>query len=508
MEIKKSTETINQYWLKTVAKINLIATLIGFLQTLIVGLTIFFFFLGDYNPLVFWLGLLVLAIVFITINTLALNSLSRPLKDLLAVASKINNDENTSLTPPNVNNKKYRNTGFATAVSALYDRAVKEAPSANDNSEFSNIIDGINRANCQIITLDTDGHITYYNQGSPIKSESNGEKVMSLLFNGQDNFNDWLNHVKEHTVNAEKVWKRVSDQVAGQEDRRIFDVYANFKKNSINETVITLVDRTSDYSSDEEALDFIAFAAHELRGPITVIRGYIDVLHEELDGILVDDQAELFKRLDVSASKLSGYINNILNTSRYDRRHLKVKLEKDSFANIYKSIADDMQLRATSQGRMIEVMISTDLPCIAADRNSISEVMSNLIDNAIKYSNEGGLVSVTAKQTGDMVDLIVTDRGIGMPGNVVANLFQKFYRSHRSRETVAGTGIGLYISKAIVESHGGNIAVASEEGKGSVFTVSLPTYESISAKLTENKDNEDIIKEGSGWIKNHGMYRG
>ena len=94
-----------------------------------------------------------------------------------------------------------------------------------------------------------------------------------------------------------------------------------------------------------------------------------------------------------------------------------------------------------------------------------------------------------------------------MPSNVVENLFQKFYRSHRSREAVAGTGIGLYITKAIVESHGGHINVTSAEGKGSTFTVSLPTYDSVSKKLDENKSNEDIIKEGGGWIKNHGMYR-
>ena len=95
-----------------------------------------------------------------------------------------------------------------------------------------------------------------------------------------------------------------------------------------------------------------------------------------------------------------------------------------------------------------------------------------------------------------------------MPENVVSNLFQKFYRSHRSRETVAGTGIGLYISKAIVESHGGNISVVSEEGTGSTFTVSLPTYDSIAEKLNTSDENEGVIKEGGGWIKNHGMYRG
>ena len=146
---------------------------------------------------------------------------------------------------------------------------------------------------------------------------------------------------------------------------------------------------------------------------------------------------------------------------------------------------------------------------ICADTASLSEVFGNLIDNAIKYSNEGGAITVSAASKGDMVEFSVEDHGIGMPGSVVSNLFQKFYRSHRSRETVAGTGIGLYISKAIVESHGGTIAVRSEDGHGSTFTVSLPSYKTVADKLKQdNNGNELLISREGSWIKNHTMYRG
>jgi len=139
----------------------------------------------------------------------------------------------------------------------------------------------------------------------------------------------------------------------------------------------------------------------------------------------------------------------------------------------------------------------------------MSEVFGNLIDNAIKYSSEGGSINVTAVVNGDFVDVSVADNGIGMPESVVSNLFQKFYRSHRSRETVAGTGIGLYISKAIVESHGGTISVRSEDGKGSTFTVSLPIYATVADKLKAgDNSNAGLISEGRGWIKNHSMFRG
>ncbi len=169
-----------------------------------------------------------------------------------------------------------------------------------------------------------------------------------------------------------------------------------------------------------------------------------------------------------------------------------------------------MRLRAASQNRLLSVEFSKDLPTIAADRGSISEVLSNLIDNALKYSNEGGLVQVSAKVAQDSVKIAVTDNGIGMPGNVVSNLFHKFYRSHRSRETVAGTGIGLYICKAIVESHGGKIEVRSIDGEGSTFEFSLPIYSTVAEKLkADNNSNESLInRDAGGWIKNHSMFRG
>jgi signal transduction histidine kinase len=185
-----------------------------------------------------------------------------------------------------------------------------------------------------------------------------------------------------------------------------------------------------------------------------------------------------------------------------------MNLVEDTVKNVYAMIEDDMQLRASSQGRVLSTQFPEDLPTIAADRASLSEVFGNLIDNAIKYSYEGGVINVTAKVNGDFVEVAVQDNGIGMPENVVSNLFQKFYRSHRSRETVAGTGIGLYISRAIVESHGGNISVRSQDGHGSTFTVSIPIYSTVAEKLqASNNSNEGLISEGQGWIKNHSMYR-
>ena len=165
-----------------------------------------------------------------------------------------------------------------------------------------------------------------------------------------------------------------------------------------------------------------------------------------------------------------------------------------------------MILRATSQNRLIEFNIPEKIPTIGTDISGFSEVLTNLIDNAIKYSNDGGLVKITTERVGNFINIKVQDWGIGIPLNVMPNIFQKFYRSHRSRETVAGTGIGLYLSKAIATKMGGEISVESTEGEGSIFTFSIPIYKAVANQL-QNKDINIIGQSSGGWIRNHGKVK-
>ncbi|MDN5275914.1 MAG: putative Histidine kinase [Candidatus Saccharibacteria bacterium] len=442
-----------------------------------------------------------------------LDVVTRPTKDLLAAITRISG-EPTNVTPPNPNNTHYEKTGFKVVLQTLYELASKSTSMPAPNVVTPNapagdaLLAALDETPTGFAILNHDRAVTFYNRAAPTREDSEGQPQLTLLFNGTDTLQSWLDECDQNAVKAEHIWERIPDRLPDEEGRRFFDVMATYDKGATSETVLTFIDRTTHYEGSEEALEFISFAAHELRGPITVIRGYLDVLEDELGGAIDDDHRELFRRLTVSANRLSGYINNILNTSRYDRRHLNLHLTEVSAANVYSTISDDMELRASSQHRLLSVNIPPDLPAIAADVASLGEVFGNLIDNAIKYTNEGGSINVVGKLNRDMVEVSVQDNGIGMPGSVVSNLFQKFYRSHRSRETVAGSGIGLYISKAIVESHGGTIAVRSEEGRGSTFTVSLPLYSAVADKLTaSDNNNSSMIGKGKGWIKNHSMFR-
>ncbi len=508
IEIVSNTPKRASYYDKFKTRAYTLITLLEF--TIIFALGFLFEITGitHLGWIYFSLTSLIVSSLVSGLTVLALKHILAPFRDLLQ-AVIVASGESTKVKPPNPAKYASRKDGFKEIIQTVFDLSLKDIQEDKDPVLSDDIQTGLNNTSTGIIILDHDKNVIYHNSVAPIKRDIDNKPVVDLIFPDYDTLDNWLDKVATNKVRDEKRWRRLSDRLPGDKERRMFDVIANYQKNSSAETVITLIEETSKYQPEEDELDFIAFAAHELRGPITVIRGYIDVINDELHDQFAPDQAELMQRLLVASNRLSSYVNNILNASRYDRKHLKLHLQEETINSIYDIVSDDMQMRARAQNRVLAVDIPSQLPTVAADPNAVSEVFSNLIDNAIKYSNEGGLVHVTAKAIPGFVEISVSDRGIGMPSNVLPNLFHKFYRSHRSRETVSGTGIGLYICKAIVSSCGGTVSARSVENEGSTFTFTLPIYDSVATKLDSDDmhNNVSLISHGGGWINNHSMRR-
>jgi two-component system phosphate regulon sensor histidine kinase PhoR/two-component system sensor histidine kinase VicK len=504
-----SATPVRDYWPRFEERFTYVTILMQIITTIAVGVALIGAGVLSVSSLSFWIVLFAVCIASICVNLAIFQIVTEPLKNILFALTHAA-DEPTTTAPPNPNARGFARNGLKEVLQVIYSLSAnrsKTQPSVASQS-LNSLSNAIGRSSTGLVVLDGNNEIIYANQSAPIKTNVDGRKELELIFNNEQSIEHWIKSC-DNKVSANKIWSHVANKLPGEDGREFYDISADFQKDSLEQTVLTFFPRTDLYLPEEEDVDFIAFAAHELRGPITVIRGYLDVLRDEMGGDLDEEKAVLMQRLVVSANRLSSYVNNILNASRYDRRHLKIHLYEDTVHSIYDIIADDMNMRAVAQNRLLSANIPKNLPSVAADRSSISEVMGNLIDNGIKYSNEGGLVEISAKVSGDFVEVSVTDQGIGMPGSVVKNLFHKFYRSHRSRETVAGTGIGLYICKAMVESHGGTISVRSQEGVGSVFSFTIPIYATVVDKLSASGQlNESLISEGSGWIKNHSMYRG
>lgn len=463
---------------------------------------------------------LVAAINLITVP-LILWVVSKPTHTLAQAIAHVSKDP--VVTQPPVLTKADERSGLKDLVQVVYELAVASPPAAKpaesaqadqpeqpaEPSDFFKHMADITP--CGIIVIDTKGKVSYANQIAPTSPTPAGDRSVDLIFEQTNNLTTWLTEARTNKVRDVHTWLRVGDKLPSEEGRRIFDVVAYYQKNDPSgiEAVIVTFDRTAVYNNDQEDMDFIALAAHELRGPITVIRGYLDVFNQEVGDKLEPDQQQLLERLRVSSERLASYVSNILNVSRYDRHQFALHPQEESLTELIRGLGSDLILRAKTQNRSLVFNIPKELPTVAVDSSSMGEVVTNLVDNAIKYSRDRGEVVVAATHKENWVEITVTDQGIGMPAAIVGNLFNRFYRSHRSKEQVGGTGLGLYICKTIVEAHGGTIWVRSIEGKGSTFGFTIPTYASVADKLQNgNNNNQGIVRRPEGWIKNHAMYRG
>lgn len=335
--------------------------------------------------------------------------------------------------------------------------------------------------------------------------------VLDLSFPSQNTYESWLKNCRQNKVTASQTWERVRLRTAGEQTYRQLDIAASYSKDDPSgiESVIALFDHSDRYGNDDQALNFIALAVHELRTPLTVLRGYIEVFEEEVSNKLNDPELKDFMyKMRASSEALASFVNNILNVARIEENQLVLKLDEENWEEVLKTAVNVMSLQAQVHNKTIELNLAPNLPTVAVDRVSISEVLYNLIDNAIKYSGDGPkkITVQTAMNQEGLVETTVADFGVGIPEGIVPNLFEKFYRNHRTRTQVGGTGLGLYLSKSIVSAHGGNIWVRSKEGEGSRFSFTLVPYSNLADEL-KNNDNKEITRSAYGWIKNHSLYR-
>ncbi|HET8991693.1 MAG TPA: ATP-binding protein [Candidatus Saccharimonadales bacterium] len=333
--------------------------------------------------------------------------------------------------------------------------------------------------------------------------------VLDMAFASEDTFDNWLKTVKTSSATASKSWERVRMDVRDNHPTLLFDLAAYYNRGNPDghETMLILFDHTKMYSQDEQAISFVALSVHELRTPLTLLRGYIEVFEEELSGKLTPELQSFMEKMQAQAEQLMAFVNNILNVARVDGDQLELKLEKADWAAILTRATESLALRAKVRDISLQVNIAKDLPPVGVDQISVQEVINNLVDNAIKYSAYSKVINISSYLTNDgLVETTVQDYGRGIPTSVLPNLFTKFYRDHHNRSQVGGTGLGLYLSKAIITAHGGNLWVRSKEGEGSTFGFTLKPYDQLSQEAKDSGDGE-MIRGAHGWIKNHSLYR-
>jgi two-component system phosphate regulon sensor histidine kinase PhoR len=236
---------------------------------------------------------------------------------------------------------------------------------------------------------------------------------------------------------------------------------------------LLLSDITRERELDEMKSQLLSTVSHELRTPLASIKGFATTLLREDVEWDETSRHEFLSIIDKESDRLSELIGNLLDMSRIEAGTLRVEPEPTDLYPIIEETAAGF--RMVTHDHQFHLQLPPSLPLAMADPRRTRQVLRNLVENAVKYSPEGGPITIRAKLTADSIQLSVTDQGIGIDSQQLKSIFDRFYQvDSASTRKVGGSGLGLSICKAIVEAHDGEIWVESQTGAGSTFHFTLP----------------------------------
>jgi len=238
--------------------------------------------------------------------------------------------------------------------------------------------------------------------------------------------------------------------------------------------VITLRDATVEHVLERARADFVTTASHELRTPLTAVYGSVRTLLEREDELEEAQRTRLLRMIEQESEHLAQIVDQLLVTAQIDRGRLRLAESDCDVAGLCASVLDAAETRKPESIRLELVAPRSTRP-LRCDSPRLKQVLVNLVENAIKYSPNGGRIQVRIADAPDRVRIEVSDEGLGIPPSEQSRIFEKFYRlDAEMTRGVGGSGLGLYISREIVEQMGGVLSVKSRRGSGSTFTVMLP----------------------------------
>jgi CheY-like chemotaxis protein/nitrogen-specific signal transduction histidine kinase len=221
---------------------------------------------------------------------------------------------------------------------------------------------------------------------------------------------------------------------------------------------------------------FVAHVSHELRTPLTSINGFIDNMLSGVAGSLTEKQNQYLMRMKVNGERLGRMIADVLDRTRIEAKKIHLFLGEVLVTTLAREIVEQLRPLAQARGQRLELICMEPTITIWADPDKVSQILTNLVDNAIKYTPEGGSITVRVTQDGPhFAEVSVKDTGEGIPSEALPKLFDPFFRtSSHEKSAIKGLGLGLSIVKDLIELHGGHISVESSVGLGSTFTFTLP----------------------------------
>jgi two-component system phosphate regulon sensor histidine kinase PhoR len=398
-------------------------------------------------------------------------SIVKPLETVTETAEKISEGDLAQRIPVRRYNSEIEKLArmFNFMADELEDKIIEISQEKNKiEAILESMVDGV-------IAVGENGEISLINTAARrifnIEAEEiEGKSLITTLFNHRiDMYLQRAFDTKE-SIKREIKYKNPEQKII----QATFIPLLNDEK-KINGGLIVLTDITELRKLETVRNDFVANVSHELRTPLTSIVGYLDTLLESN----VEDQElrnKFLKIIKDETDRLSNLINDLLNLSKIESQ--SIDLESDDFEEVLNKVINLLQKNARDKNIDFKVEIADELPAVYMVREQIKQVLINLIDNAIKYTPEGGEIKINVEEEGDKVYFSVKDSGIGIPKADQERIFERFYRVDKARSrSLGGTGIGLSIVRNIIKQHGSNIQVKSREGVGSEFFFYLKAAE-------------------------------
>ena len=236
--------------------------------------------------------------------------------------------------------------------------------------------------------------------------------------------------------------------------------------------LLTLHDLSQVRRVETTRREFVSNVSHELRSPLASIKAMVETME---DGAIEDKQVaqDFLHRIHQDVDRMSSMVGELLELSRLESGQVDLQLEPFHLAPLVDQVVKQCQALILDKSIRVAANVPQSAPQVYADRDMMRQVMVNLLENALKFTPQDGRVTISVAENGSLVRVLVEDTGMGISSENLPHIFERFYKVDRSRRD-AGTGLGLAIVKHIVEAHGGDVSVKSQEGLGSTFTFTVP----------------------------------
>ncbi|MBI5360768.1 MAG: PAS domain S-box protein [Planctomycetes bacterium] len=351
---------------------------------------------------------------------------------------------------------------------------------ASTKTYLLNILESINNG---IITLNTTGEISQINKNASMMLEISMDDTLKHnikdVFKHKPDLLGMMETTVSETLNCGFIMEKQYAHINSMGTELPLAISTSLLRDDNMQTIgIIVIFRDMTASKELERLrhldqlksQFVANVSHELRTPLTSIRAYTEAL---LDMGGDETQVQFLNVVDSESERLLSLIEDLLNVSRIESGKLTLKMDPVNPAVLVEEIMGVSKVQSAKH--KLVTKIADNLPEMVLDKNKMKEVLINLVSNAIKYSPDGGNVTVAMCLDGGNLHIDVSDQGIGIAKEHLKQVFDQFFRVDSSLTAkIAGTGLGLAITKSIVEAHGGAVTIDSEVGKGTTFTVIIP----------------------------------